>query len=175
MSLVDLTDGEVLFENIEAWRADVLSPITEGFRLSFDPVPFATVVPEATRWEDAAIRPLLADRFRYDRNFPGTRASGRQATFSSDILYDTLRRYDPDHLLLNITREEAMRGLIDFGRIEEMLERTEGRVDHMVLDRVTPFAAPLFLEVGKVPVDGMGREALMEMEAERLMQEAGLS
>lgn len=109
------------------------------------------------------------------RNFPGTRASGRQATFSSDILYDTLRRYDPDHLLLNITREEAMRGLIDFGRIEEMLERTEGRVDHMVLDRVTPFAAPLFLEVGKVPVDGMGREALMEMEAERLMQEAGLA
>ena len=73
VSLVDLTDGEVLFENIEAWRADVLSPITEGFRLSFDPVPFATVVPEATRWEDAAVRPLLADRFRYDRNFPGTR------------------------------------------------------------------------------------------------------
>ncbi|MEC7760795.1 MAG: ligase-associated DNA damage response DEXH box helicase [Pseudomonadota bacterium] len=108
------------------------------------------------------------------RNFPGTRANGRQATFSSDILYDTLRRYDPDHLLLDITREEAMRGLIDFGRIEEMLERTDGRVDHMVLDRVTPFAAPLFLEVGKVPVDGMGREALMEMEAERLMQEAGL-
>jgi ATP-dependent Lhr-like helicase len=108
------------------------------------------------------------------RNFPGTRASGRQATFSSDILYDTLRRYDPDHLLLDITREEAMRGLIDFGRIEEMLERTEGRVDHMVLDRVTPFAAPLFLEVGKVPVEGMGREALMEMESARLMQEAGL-
>lgn len=108
------------------------------------------------------------------RNFPGTRASGRQATFSSDILYDTLRRYDPNHLLLDITREEAMRGLIDFGRIEEMLERTEGRVDHMVLDRVTPFAAPLFLEVGKVPVEGLGREALMQMEAERLMQEAGL-
>jgi ATP-dependent Lhr-like helicase len=108
------------------------------------------------------------------RNFPGKRASGRQATFSSDILYDTLKRYDPDHLLLDITREEAMRGLIDFGRIEEMLERTHGRVDHVVLDRVTPFSAPLFLEAGRVPVEGAGREALMEAEASRLMQEAGL-
>ncbi|MGB0957659.1 MAG: hypothetical protein ACPGUF_04220, partial [Litorivicinus sp.] len=57
------------------------------------------------------------------RNHPGARASGRQATFSTDILYDTLKRYDPDHLLLSITREEAMRGLIDFGRIEDMLTR----------------------------------------------------
>ncbi|HBZ42520.1 MAG TPA: ligase-associated DNA damage response DEXH box helicase [Maritimibacter sp.] len=108
------------------------------------------------------------------RNFPGKRASGRQATFSSDILYDTLRRYDPDHLLLDITREEAMRGLIDFGRIEEMLERTDGRVDHVRADRVTPFAAPLFLEPGRVPVEGAGREAMMEAQARQLMAEAGL-
>ncbi len=109
------------------------------------------------------------------RNFPGKRANARQATFSSDILYDTLRRYDPDHLLLDITREEAMRGLIGFGRIEEMLARTRGLVDHMVGDRVTPFAAPLFLEVGKVPVEGAGAEAVVAAEAERLMAEAGLA
>ncbi|WP_298494639.1 ligase-associated DNA damage response DEXH box helicase [uncultured Maritimibacter sp.] len=109
------------------------------------------------------------------RNHPGHRANGRQATFSSDILYDTLLRYDPEHLLLRITREEAMRGLISFGRIEEMLARTEGRVDHVVTERVTPFAAPLFLEPGKVPVEGAGREALVAAEAERLMIEAGLS
>jgi ATP-dependent Lhr-like helicase len=109
------------------------------------------------------------------RNFPGTRASGRQATFSSDILYDTLRKYDPNHLLLDITREEAMRGLIDFGRIEEMLDRTDARVDHVITDRVTPFAAPLFLEAGRVPVEGAGREALIQAEAEALMREAGLA
>lgn len=108
------------------------------------------------------------------RNFPGKRQSGRQATFSSDILYDTLRRYDPHHLLLDITREEAMRGLIGFGRIEEMLARTRARVDHVTTDRVTPFAAPLFLEVGKVPVEGAGAEALMAAEAQKLMAEAGL-
>ncbi|MBV7409235.1 ligase-associated DNA damage response DEXH box helicase [Maritimibacter sp. DP1N21-5] len=108
------------------------------------------------------------------RNFPGHRSNGRQATFSSDILYDTLHRYDPEHLLLRITREEAMRGLISFGRIEEMLARTEGQVDHVIADRVTPFAAPLFLEPGKVPVEGAGREALVAAEAARLMAEAGL-
>ena len=108
------------------------------------------------------------------RNFPGKRANARQATFSSDILYDTLRKYDPGHLLLDITREEAMRGLIGFGRIEEMLARTRGRIDHVVGERVTPFAAPLFLEVGKVPVEGAGAEALVAAEAARLMAEAGL-
>ncbi|WP_375175254.1 ligase-associated DNA damage response DEXH box helicase [Pseudooceanicola sp.] len=109
------------------------------------------------------------------RNAPQARKSGRQATFSSDILYDTLQKYDPDHLLMDITREEAMRGLVDFGRIEEMLARVEGRIDVKRLDRVTPLAAPLFLEVGKVPVEGMGRERLVAEEAERLMAEAGLA
>ena len=58
-----------------------------------------------------------------ERTHQGRRKTGRQATFSSDILYDTLRRYDPDHLLLQITREEALRGLIDFSRIEQLLAR----------------------------------------------------
>ncbi|NIZ08957.1 ligase-associated DNA damage response DEXH box helicase [Pseudooceanicola sp. HF7] len=110
-----------------------------------------------------------------NRNTPQARKSGRQATFSSDILYDTLLKYDPDHLLMRITREEAMRGLVDFGRIEEMAARVQGRIDHMRLDRITPLAAPLFLEVGKVPVEGEGRARLEALEAERLMREAGLS
>ncbi len=54
------------------------------------------------------------------RNHPGQRKTGRQATFSTDILYDTLRKYDPDHLLLSLTRDEAMRGLINFSRIEHL-------------------------------------------------------
>lgn len=110
-----------------------------------------------------------------ERNLPqSARKSGRQATFSSDILYDTLLKYDPDHVLMQITREEAMRGMIDFGRIEEMVFRIQGRIDHMVLKRVTPLAAPLFLEPSKFPVAGTGRERLMADAAERLMAEAGL-
>lgn len=110
-----------------------------------------------------------------ERSHQGRRKSGRQATFSSDILYDTLRKYDPDHLLLQITREEAMRGLIDFSRIEEMLHRVVGRIETRRLTRITPLAAPLFLEPGRIPVHGSGRERLAEDAARRLMEDAGLS
>ncbi|MFT6932179.1 MAG: ATP-dependent Lhr-like helicase [Paracoccaceae bacterium] len=109
-----------------------------------------------------------------DRNMPGQRKSGRQATFSTDILYDTLRKYDPDHLMLEITRQEAMRGLVDFGRIEQMLDRIDGRIDHLILPRITPLAAPLFLEVGRVPVKGKAEQRLLQDEAARLMAAAGL-
>ncbi|MFC3628849.1 ligase-associated DNA damage response DEXH box helicase [Paracoccus angustae] len=108
------------------------------------------------------------------RNMPGGRKSGKQATFSSDILYDTLRRYDPDHLLLRITADEARRGLVDFDRIEDMLNHSP-RHDHRMLDRVTPLAAPLLLEFGRVPIAGQGRERLAEAEAAALMAEAGLT
>jgi ATP-dependent Lhr-like helicase len=109
-----------------------------------------------------------------ERTHQGQRRSGRQATFSSDILYDTLRRHDPDHVLLSMTREEAMRGMVDFGRIEEMLARVAGRIDHVHLPRVTPLAAPLMLEPGRVPVEGSGRARLMDAAAERLLATAGL-
>ena len=109
-----------------------------------------------------------------ERNSPGKRKTGRQATFSTDILYDTLRKYDPDHVMLEITRQEAMRGLVDFGRIEEMLARIGSRIDQVKLQRVTPLAAPLFLEAGRVPVKGLAEQKLMEEEAARLMALAGL-
>ena len=109
------------------------------------------------------------------RNSPQARKSGRQATFSSDILYDTLAKYDPDHLMLDITREEALRGLVDFGRIEEMLDRTRGRIDHLTLQRVTPLAAPMFLEMGRVPVKGAAEERLLAEESRRLMESSGLA
>ncbi|MDP5085831.1 MAG: ligase-associated DNA damage response DEXH box helicase [Yoonia sp.] len=110
-----------------------------------------------------------------ERNLPQARKSGRQATFSSDILYDTLSKYDPDHLMLRITREEALRGLVDFGRIEEMLTRTAGRIDHLILDRVTPLSLPMFLERGRVAVAGAAQDRILEEEAARLMEQAGVA
>jgi len=110
-----------------------------------------------------------------ERNYGADRRTGRQATFSSDILYDTLIKYDPDHLMLTITREEAMKGLVDFGRIEELLARTAGKVDHMVLDRVTPLAAPLLLEPSRIPIHGEGRERMLKAETDALMTAAGLT
>jgi ATP-dependent Lhr-like helicase len=110
-----------------------------------------------------------------ERSHQGRRKTGRQATFSSDILYDTLLKYDPGHLMLAITREEALRGLVDFGRIEEMFTRIQGRIDAVRLSRVTPLAAPLFLEPGRIPVHGAGRDRLAAETADRLMAAAGLA
>ena len=110
-----------------------------------------------------------------ERNLPQARKSGRQATFSSDILYDTLHRFEPDHLMMRITAEEATRGLVDFGRIEEMAMRVQGRIDHRILTRVTPLAAPLMLEPGRVPIAGKGTERLLEDAAAELMETAGLN
>ena len=109
-----------------------------------------------------------------ERNTLSARKNGRQATFSSDILYDTLRKYDPDHLMLQITRTEALRGLVDFGRIEDMITRINGNIDLLQLPRITPLAAPLLLEMGKVPIKGEGLEKLLQQEAAELMQQSGL-
>ncbi|MEM8789191.1 MAG: ligase-associated DNA damage response DEXH box helicase [Pseudomonadota bacterium] len=110
-----------------------------------------------------------------ERNLPGRRKTGRQATFSSDILYDTLRKYDPDHLMLQITRDEAARGLVDYGRIEAMLARIQGRIDRVAAPHVTPLAAPLLLELGRVPIRGMAQDTALEEETQKLMAEAGLA
>ncbi len=109
-----------------------------------------------------------------ERNTPSAKKSGRQATFSSDILYDTLLKYDPDHLMLQITRQEALRGLVDFDRIKDMARRIEGRIDHVHLPHVSPLAAPMFLEMGKVPIKGSAEEKVLAEEAAALMQAAGL-
>jgi ATP-dependent Lhr-like helicase len=110
-----------------------------------------------------------------ERQVGGTRKTGKQATMSSDILYDTLLKYDPDHLLMQITREEAMRGLVDFDRIREMKARVGDRIDLERLTRVTPLAAPLFLEPGRVPIRGSADERLLEEEVTRLLDESGLA
>jgi ATP-dependent Lhr-like helicase len=141
----------------------------EGLREGLDTWLSGNAVMKKTFRASATIAGLI------ERNLPQSRKTGRQATFSSDILYDTLHKYDPDHLILQITREEAMRGLVDFGRIAEMLTRTAGRVDHVVLSRVSPLAAPMLLEVGRVAVAGEGRTRLIEEEAEKLLAESGLN
>lgn len=155
-SLDPLQDPEPLFE-------------ADNLRADFETWLAGNAVMKRTFKASAIIAGLI------DRRTTTARKSGRQASFSSDILYDTLRKYDPDHVLLQVTQEEAMRGLVDFGRIEEMLERTRGRVDHITLDRVTPLAAPLFLEAGRVPVQGAAQERLLAEETERLLEAAGLS
>jgi ATP-dependent Lhr-like helicase len=163
------TDYAVLIWSLERVRDAAALFQAEDLRAAFETWLGGNAVMKRTFKQVATIAGLIP------RNTStAQRRTARAQTFSADILYDTLRRYDPDHLLLQITAEEAQRGLVDFGRVEEMLARTAGRIDHVVLDRVTPLAAPLFLEPGRVPIDGKAAERLLEEEAQRLMGEAGL-
>jgi ATP-dependent Lhr-like helicase len=163
------TDYATLIWGLESLRDPVPLLASEGLRDGLDAWLAGNAVMKRTFRAAATIAGLI------QRNSTQARKTGKQATFSSDILYDTLAKYDPDHLMMRITRDEAMRGLVDFGRIEDMLTRTKGRIVFRRLDRITPLAAPLILEVGKVPVQGAGRERIAEREAERLMKEAGLA
>ena len=55
-----------------------------------------------------------ADRAPHARRSDKT---GRQVTVNTDLIYDVLRRHQPDHVLLRATRADAARGLTDLGRV----------------------------------------------------------
>ena len=73
VSLVDVTDGQTLLRNSLVWRPEFDVPVIEGFKLDFDPVPFASVIQDETGWASAEVRDLVVTRFQLTRNTPGTR------------------------------------------------------------------------------------------------------
>jgi ATP-dependent helicase Lhr and Lhr-like helicase len=128
----------------------------------------------------------LADSALYKRTFrncaiiagliqrrqPGTERTGRQVTFSSDLIYDVLREHEPDHVLLRATYQDAATGLLDIQRLAQMLERVKGRIVKKRLDRVSPLAVPALLEISKEMVAGEAHEDLLHEAEEELVKEA---
>lgn len=108
-----------------------------------------------------------------ERRHPGAEKSGRQVTFSTDLIYDVLRKHQPDHLMLRCARHDAATGLLDIARLGDMLTRVHGHIRHIALDRVSPFAVPIMLEIGRerAPGDAAGEMILAEAE-EDLIAEA---
>jgi len=107
-----------------------------------------------------------------EMRMPGKERTGRQATISTDLIYDVLRRHEPDHILLEAAYADAATGLLDIGRLSDMLRRVQGRIVHRALDRISPLAVPVMLEIGKEPVYGEARDETLRMAAEELIQEA---
>jgi ATP-dependent Lhr-like helicase len=107
-----------------------------------------------------------------ERRFPGHEKSGRQVTFSSDLVYDVLRRHQPDHLLLRCAREDAAGALLDVGRVGDMLARIRGRIRHSPLDHVSPFAVPVLLGLGQERVPGASMDWVLEEAEDELIAEA---
>ncbi|MDQ1154473.1 ATP-dependent Lhr-like helicase [Brevundimonas sp. SORGH_AS 993] len=106
-----------------------------------------------------------------ERRQPGAEKTGRQVTFSTDLIYDVLRRHQPDHLLLKTARADAASGLLDVGRLGQMLTRIEGRIRHQPLTRPSPFSVPVLVQIGRERVGGDAAEMILDESAEMLIAE----
>ena len=107
-----------------------------------------------------------------DRNQPGAERSRRQVTVNTDLIYDVLRKHQPGHVLLRATWNDAAGGLTDIGRVSAMLGRVAGKVRPVRLDRVSPLAVPVLLDIGRETVRTEGGEDDMLAETEALVAEA---
>jgi ATP-dependent helicase Lhr and Lhr-like helicase len=107
-----------------------------------------------------------------EKRHPGQEKTGRQVTVSADLIYDVLRTHEPDHILLQSTRVDAAAGLLDVKRLAEMLSRIKGRIVHKDLDRISPLAVPIMMEIGKESVHGDLHETLLSEAADSLIEEA---
>ncbi|MFO1024985.1 MAG: ligase-associated DNA damage response DEXH box helicase [Acetobacteraceae bacterium] len=106
------------------------------------------------------------------RHHPGAEKTRKQMTVNSDLIYEVLRKHQPDHILLRATRADAAGGLIDVGRIAGMLGRVKGHIVHMVLSRVSPLAVPVLLDIGRESVRTDTDEDALLAEAEAIIAEA---
>jgi ATP-dependent Lhr-like helicase len=147
LDFAELFSEDMLGDDLEAW-------LDESFMMK-------------RAFKDCAlISGLIERRFRSEQK------TGRQITFSTDLIYDVLRKHQPDHLLLRCARTDAARGLVDVARVGQMLSRIRGRIRHAPLTHVSPFAVPIMLEIGKERVPGSAGEMILSAAADDLIAEA---
>jgi ATP-dependent Lhr-like helicase len=147
LSLAKLFDEDMLGDELEEWLAE-------------------SALMKRTFRTCAIIAGLI------ERRFPGEEKSRRQLTISTDLVYDVLRKHQPDHLLLRAARADAATGLLDVRRLGEMLSRIRGRIVHKALDHVSPLAVPVLLEIGRETVYGEASDAILAEAADELIKEA---
>jgi ATP-dependent Lhr-like helicase len=107
-----------------------------------------------------------------ERRHPGERKTQRQVTMSTDLVYEVLRKHEPDHVLLRAARADAATGLLDVKRLAVMLGRIRGRIRHKALDRVSPLGVSVMLEIGREQVFGEGADEILAEAEAQLMEEA---
>jgi ATP-dependent helicase Lhr and Lhr-like helicase len=147
LDLDNLFDADMLGDDLEAWLAE-------------------SALMKRTFRTCAIISGLIA------RRFTGEEKTRRQVLFSTDLIYDVLRKHQPDHVLLRAARADAATGLLDIRRLSDMLLRIKGRIIHRELDRVSPLAVPVMLEIGRESVYGEASDELLAEAAQELVKEA---
>ncbi|MBL8789176.1 MAG: ligase-associated DNA damage response DEXH box helicase [Rhizobiales bacterium] len=147
LSLARLFDEDMLGDDLEAWLAE-----SNLMKRTFRNV--------------AIIAGLI------ERRLPGKEKTTRQMTVNTDLIYDALRSHQPDHVLLRAAWDDAAEGLIDIHRLGALLKRIKNQILHRDLERVSPLAVPVLLEIGRESIQGSADDALLAEAAEQLMDEA---
>jgi ATP-dependent Lhr-like helicase len=152
-----------------------LEPITDPQAL-FSP---DILEQEFVTWVESSM--LLKTAFRevavigglVERQHPGKKKTGRQVSFSTDLIYDVLRRYEPEHLLLRAAWDDARRRMTELGRLVRLVDRAAATMRHVETGRITPMAVPLMVIVGReaLPPGAEADEALLT-QAEELAEAA---
>jgi len=142
-----LFSSDILGDDLEEWMAE-----STMLKRSF--------------WQVAIIAGLV------DKRAPGSEKTQKQVTINSDLIYDVLRSHQPDHLLLEATRQDAARGLTDIHRLAELLTRFDGNILHKSLSRISPLSVPLLLEVGREAVTASAVDDLLSDLEKTLLEEA---
>jgi ATP-dependent Lhr-like helicase len=142
-----LFDSDMLGDDLEAWLAE-------------------SALMKRTFRNCALISGLIARRFSDEDK------TRRQVLFSTDLIYDVLRKHQADHVLLRGARADAATGLLDLRRLGDMLLRIKGRIIHKELDHVSPLAVPVMLEIGREQVYGEASDELLAEAADELVKEA---
>ena len=103
-----------------------------------------------------------------ERQHPGKRKTGRQVTFSTDLIYDVLRKYEPDHFLMRAAWNDARARMTELGRLARLVDRAAATMVHVRADRVTPLAVPVLIVIGREAAPGGTADDALLIEAEEL-------
>ena len=78
-----------------------------------------------------------------------------------------LRKYEPDHLLLEAAWADARTRMTDVGRLGDLLDTAARDLVHVELDRVSPLAVPVMVMIGReaTPQGAADDELLLEAES----------
>ena len=150
-----------------------LEPVDDP-RPLFDPT---VLEDELAEW--LAASPFLRRAFRevaiigglIERVQPGVQKTGKAMSVSADLIYDVLRKHQPDHLLLTAAWTDARGKLTDIARLADLLEQAHGHLTHVRAPHVTPLAVPSMLTIGRERV-GQEADSALLLEAEALIAEA---
>jgi len=142
-----LFDEDMMGDDLEAWLAES-ALLKRSFR------------------QCAVIAGLI------EKRNPREERTGRQVTFSSDLIYDVLRTHEPDHILMRAAYDDAATGALDIARLGALLKRIKGHIVVKKLPRVSPLAVPVLLDIGKVPVGKDANEALLAEASDELIRDA---